>query len=258
MTDTRTHALVRIVAAVALISAVVLALWLAPHVRDRLDASRDLAAATMTVSGEATMRVPASAATVTINLRGQGATQAASLTSYNRALRRAQLTLRRAGVTQRQLEASSQGTYQEGSRRGAWVTTGSLDARITDIDDVGGVMQAITSLKTGVAGVQGPQYEYDEQRVADRVLAKAVDAARDKAEAAARRTGMHVTGIARLSEKTSRPAYPYPMAMTSGGSADANFAMRSARPTGGGTVGALGGTRSTSATVTITFRLQRA
>lgn len=229
---------------------------------DRDDPDRGDGRSTLAVGGKGEASVEARAATFRVELVGRGTSPGEALLSWNVALRRAQLSLARAGVNRSELVTEATSTI---GMRMSHTTRGTLVVRVEDLGEVGGVVGAIGSLRTGVTGVLGPMYDYGAtNRLEEQALDEAVASARRKADQTARRTGMRVDGVRSIEiggvevERPEYKSYAYPAADAVSGAGSADEGEVIPPRTGGGAVGALDGSGTVRSTVNVVFHLERA
>ncbi len=183
--------------AIALIAAAVLL-----RVGDRSDADR-----LIRVGGEAVVLVAPDHATITATAEGRDADSKTALRQANERMERVIAAVRALGISDDDISTEAVRTHRERDFRpdadrdepGDWVATIALRIELDDLDLVGGVLAAVSD--AGAQQVSGPNYSVrDPDAAYEQALTKAMDQAREKADAIAKTSGTSVDAVHAVQE----------------------------------------------------------
>lgn len=205
MAASRTTAAAAVVTAVMATAVAVLAATVVMRVVDAREPDR-----TIRVSGEGIAIVAPDHATVRATAEGRHADSKAALDAANDRMERVLDAMRELGIDDDDLSTTAVRTHRQIERRGEpgdWVASITLTVEIDDLDLVGAVLGAASD--AGAQQIDGPAYTVrDSSKAYEKALTEAMDDARDKAQAIARRSGTSVGDVRTVVEgQTARPQY---------------------------------------------------
>jgi len=179
---------------------------------------------TMSINGNGSVLQQPDRATYQLTVHGSGATVALALEHANRYVRQVTRAATGAGVAARDITVLPSSTSQTGVKRAPWSCDVQVTIAVTELSRADNVLRVVSKLH--VADLTGPDYSFNhDNQLRERAMADAIASARRKADIAAKRGGMRVTGIANMREISSqvnRPGQPGPVvyAMSNGAAGD--------------------------------------
>ena len=155
---------------------------------------------TLTVLGRGVVRLPPDQATVLIDVRSRGRSRVSARSRANARTRRVIRALLAVGVERSEIQTSGirlsrRGVRRRGGGRGvSFVASSELTVRTGKVDRVSAIVDAAT--RAGADDIDGPNFSFADPSTG-RVAAEgaAIDDARRRADAAAARLGLRVTGV---------------------------------------------------------------